>query len=96
MLGVRSQWTGLADVFIDNQFAGTIDNSRRSDEEIGCYYVSPILPEGDHRIKIVNRAQPGELGKGDRQAIAIHGFDVLAAGAGHYQWDPREGPLASC
>ena len=94
VLGMRGPWTGLVDVFIDEQFAATADSSLREDRRVGPYYTSPVLPEDDHSIRVVNRAEAGGQSSGDLHCLTVHGFDVLPVFDSECQWDPSAGPRA--
>ena len=85
-LGRRAPSSGLVDVFIDGKLCTTLDTSSPL-ESIGPIYMSPILPEGEHILKLVCRGEGGA--HSNDQWLSVHGFDVLSRSSAQCQWDPR-------
>lgn len=94
IIAPSAKWMGVSDIYIDDQYAGAVDMSRSGDELIGPCWTSPILPEGDHHLRLNNRAEGGEKSEGGGGVLAIVGLDILGCGMGSWQWDPRQGPRA--
>ena len=84
ILGGKAPWYGLADVWIDDQFIATADFSGPVDYVQQSILSSPVLTEGEHWVKILNKGEPGsQTADGDdRRGIDIFGFDVLPNGSG--------------
>ena len=82
LLGGNAPWYGLADVWIDDNYIATIDGSRPNDFAINPFFMSPVLREGSHLLKVLNKAESGHVKTDDRHGLSIMGFDVLPNGSG--------------